>query len=359
MLTSNRFQNALLGLDTTYASITPDGVIVTHSPLFPVWLREKDNNLAGRHLVEVVPEFFGYESELELVHQRKQRQIRLESINRAGANGATEYFTFTIIADMYPESANLILLITNVSAQGKYIQALTQSRNELTLARQRLAQLSYKLDYVIRHYLSPEVTDALLRGEMDLELGGTLQEVTVLFADARGFTPLSEKMNPTELVKVLNEHLEVISNAVSQHDGVITQFQGDNLIAIFNLTGNQPDHATNGVRAGIAIQQAIEGFHLLPSVDVPLNFGVGIHTGAALVGNIGAKTRFSYTATGDTPNLAARITDMVPRDQIWISRATYRQLSSAIKVEPLPAMTLKGKTSPVELFRVVSGQDSD
>ena len=358
MLNSTRFHNALLGLNTTYALITPGGVITRHSALFPIWLREEDTDLVGKHLVEVIPEFFGYESELELVYQKKQQQIRLESINRVGANGTTDYFTFTIIADELPEFTNLIVLATNVSPQGNYVQALTQSRNELTLARQRLAQLSYKLDYVIRHYLSPEVTDALLRGELDLELGGTLQEVTVLFADARGFTLLSERLNPTDLVNVLNDHLDIISNAVIQHDGTITQFQGDNLIAIFNLSGNQPGHALDAVRAGIAIQQALSDFHTNQPVQIPLRFGVGIHTGVALIGNIGAKTRFSYTATGDTPNLAARITDITPAGQIWISRATYEQLCSTVKVKPIPSMTFKGKTEQVDLFRVVSVVDS-
>ncbi|GAB4426620.1 MAG: hypothetical protein Kow0031_06440 [Anaerolineae bacterium] len=309
-------------------------------------------NLVGENLIEIIPEFFGYEEELWRVRRQQLAQFSLESINRAGIDGRTNYYNFTVIADEPAEPASLVLLVTNVTEQGRYVQALTQSRNELTLARQRLANLSFKLDYVIRHYLAPEVTDALMKGDMNLELGGHLRDISVLFADARNFTRLSQQLSPGEVVQVLNSHMDIIADAVALYEGTITQFQGDNVIALFNDSDQLPQHAINAVRAGIAIQQALANYHRQPEVKIALGFGVGINSGPALIGNIGAKNRFSYTASGDTVNVAARITTVTPAHEIWISQATRRQLPNRIEPEPMPPVTFKGISQPVEIFKV-------
>ena len=151
----------------------------------------------------------------------------------------------------------------------------------------------------------------------------------------------------------MNEHQDLADEAINAFDGTIPQFQGDNLIAIFNMAGDQPGHATLAVRAGVALQQAIAAYQThRPPQEPRLHFGVGINTGMALIGNIGARQRFSYTATGDAVNLAARITGATPPTEVWMSQATYEQLDQTIAVEPLPDLTFKGKSGPTSLYRV-------
>ncbi len=348
-------QAALAGLKTTYAQVNSTGHIIEHDSLFSKWLLSEESNLAGMALLDALPEFFGQETEIEDVRQGKQPFFRLENINRsATTTGKPRYLTLTVISDQSDSDTALTVLLTDVTEQGQYLQELTQNRNELRMAQRRLADLSYRLDYILRHYLSPNVADALLKGELQLELGGELREVSILFADVRDFTPLSEKLSPGQVVQLLNEYLGVVSRAIEDFDGAITQFQGDNVIAIFNMTCDQPAHALYAAKAGAALQQAVMAYQAQrPPKEPCLYFGVGINTGTALIGNIGAYKRYSYTATGDAVNLAARITGAVPATQIWIGRSTYDQLDDTIAVESLPPMVFKGKSQSTQLYRVL------
>jgi adenylate cyclase len=125
------------------------------------------------------------------------------------------------------------------------------------------------------------------------------------------------------------------------------------MIVFFNAPLDQPDHARRAVQAAITLQQVVAAYRLRqPPGEPHLHFGVGINTGPALIGNIGAAQRLTYTATGDTVNLAARITSAVPADEVWLSQATYDDIPAAIVVEPLSPLTFKGKSEPTPLFRV-------
>jgi adenylate cyclase len=169
----------------------------------------------------------------------------------------------------------------------------------------------------------------------------------------RDFTLLSEQLSPDRIVRILNAYLNVVAQAVEEFDGTITQFQGDNLIAVFNMSDDQPDHALQAVKAAITLQRAVANYQTQQPPNEPrLHFGVGINTGTALIGNIGAHQRYSYTAVGDAVNLAARITSVAPANKIWLSQATYSQLKNAVVVEPLPPLTFKGKRQPTRLFQV-------
>ena len=349
-------QATLAGLQTTYALVNPQGKFIEHAPEFSAFLLGTQTRLIGMDFFDILPEFVGQEEEMELVKAGKLPFVNLTRINRGEREGMTRYFTFTVIPGKPQMEVAFVVLVTDVTDQGKYMQELSQSRNELSLARRRLAKLSYQLDFLVRHYLSPEITDAFLKGDLQLELGGELREVTILFADIRGFTPLAERLPANELVKILNRHLHIAAGAIEDSDGAITQFQGDNIVAIFNMFGDQPNHALNAVEAGIDLQQRIRVTHYrhrkIPE-EVMINFGVGINTGTALIGNIGARQRFSYTATGNAANLAARITDITPPNEVWIGQTTKNKLPPQVRVEPLLPKQLKGKTGLTELYKVV------
>ena len=236
---SQFLQTAFSALQTSFAIMNDAGYVVAHAPEFPQQIYEEKQNLVSLNLFDILPEFVGMENELDELIAGTIPFLRLENINRTNVEGNTKYVTLTIILKETNSQAELLVLATNVTVQGEHIQELSQSRNELWLTRRRLANLSYQLDYLVRHYLSPEITDAFLSGDLTLELGGELQEVSILFADVRGFTPLSEKLPPKRLVQILNAHLNVVAGAIEEFNGTITQFQGDNVIAIFNIFGDE------------------------------------------------------------------------------------------------------------------------
>ncbi|MBN2394606.1 MAG: PAS domain-containing protein [Anaerolineae bacterium] len=347
------WQSILKSLKTAYAFLDASDRFVEHSPRFAQWLSPEARNLVGTPLLDVLPEFYGQEDDLAHVRQGKIPFVELEHVNRAQANGEVYYFTLMVIPYTQDAQAGLTILVTDVTQQGRYLQELTQSRNELRLLRGELFQLNEQLDFLLRHYLPSEVAEALVKGTLRPELGGELQEVSVLFADVRDFTTLAESMSPESVMPLLNEYLEIAVEAVQQYGGVVNQFQGDNLMAIFNAPQDQTDHAIRAVKASIALQEAITNHHVQHFAKNAMHFGVGINTGPAVVGNSGARWRYTYTAIGDVVNMAARITAVVPACQIWIGQATYEQLQDRVVLEPLPAITFKGKRQPTRLFRVV------
>jgi adenylate cyclase len=348
-------QTALKGLKTNYALVDATGRIIEHGPHF--LMATEPNQLVGAALSDLFPELIGQEEELKQLEYGQTPFFRLENINWSSPTGEINYLTLTIVPVEPDTDAALLALVSDVTEHGTYLQQLMQNRNELHLARRQLAKMNDQLDYLLHHYVPPEVVFALLQGQMRPELGGEVREVSVLFADARGFTPLAEKLPPDQVVELLNEYLAVIAKSVDEADGTISQFQGDNMMVMFNAIVSQPDHARRAVQAGLEIQRALLVYQAQQPPAAPrLNFGVGISTGEALVGNIGAYRRYSYTAIGDTVNLAARITALVPADEVWISQTTFEQLRDGFQVSPLHALKFKGKSQAVPLYKVCRQQ---
>ncbi|MBN1874115.1 MAG: PAS domain-containing protein [Anaerolineae bacterium] len=355
----NTFSSPVLqALKTAYAFFDTHHQLVEHDTLFATWLAENPDDLVGIHLLDVLPEFFGQETELARVCQGEIPYVRLEHINHTTVSGELRYFTLTAIAWDKDEQLTLAVLVTDATEQGTYLQELMQNRNELRLLRDRLSRLNAQLEFMLNHYLPPEVAEALVKGELRPELGGELRYITILFADVRNFTSLAETLSPEHTVALLNDHIEVAVAAIHQEGGTVNQFQGDNIMAIFNAPQDQSDHTTQAIKAGIAMQRALLTHQTYYPPEAPkLHFGIGINTGPAIVGNVGARWRYTYTAIGDTVNLASRITAVTPAPQIWISQAVYEaldadHLNSTIEIHPLPAMQFKGKSQPTTLFRV-------
>ncbi len=339
-------------LQTTYALLDAQDRIIAHTSRFARWLTGEERQLRGQWLIDVLPEFFGQEEELARVRRGESPYVRVEQVNRSTHTGETRYYTFTALNA--GEEGRVLLLVTDMTEQGRYLQDLMQSRNELRLLRRQLMEANEQLDLLLRNYVSPEVADALAQGVLRPEVKGELREVSVLFADIRDFTPFAESLPPGEVVALLNEYLAVAVGALHENGGTVNQFQGDNVMAIFNAPFFQEEHAVLAVKAGMALQRAMAEYRAaLPPGRSRLHFGVGINTGPAIVGNSGARWRYTYTALGDTVNTAFRIMAATPADQVWISGTTYRQLGGAFRVEPLPSRRFKGKSQPLPLYRVV------
>lgn len=354
MNTSALIQTLLSGLNATYALLDAQNVIIRCAADFA--LQAGDGEPAdptGQSLFEVLPELFGQEEILDQIRAGSLPFWRLGNVARSTRTGEIRYLQITLAPGETLEPGTVVVILSNVTEQGELLQELTQNRNELRLLRAQLTQSNNLLDYLLRHYIPGEIADALLKGELRPDLGGELREVSILFADARNFTSLSERAHPEVIVRALNTYLEKIADAVYEFGGVINQFQGDNIMVIFNAQGRQPQHARLATQAGIAAQKALRACRALcERGNVPLDFGIGIHTGRALVGNVGAHWRYTYTAIGDTTNLASRITSVTPGGEVWVSQTTYERLGSAFPAASLPPILFKGKSSLTRLWRV-------
>jgi class 3 adenylate cyclase len=199
--------------------------------------------------------------------------------------------------------------------------------------------------------VSPAVIDQLDPDK--LSLGGVAAKVTSMFADIRGFTSYSEKIDPQQLVSVLNRYLAACADAVLEQEGTIDKFMGDAVMAWFNAPIPQPDHALRAVKAAISIRDKIVALHQELPPNAHLSFGVGIHYGEVVLGLVGTEQRLDYTAIGDSVNTAKRIQENSIAGQILISDTAYKLVKKDIEALAVPPVHAKGKSKPVKVYEVL------
>ena len=186
-----------------------------------------------------------------------------------------------------------------------------------------------------------------------LHMDGKRSNITVLFADIRGFTSFSEKQSPEKLVSVLNRYLAAAAEAVLEEEGTVDKFLGDAVMAWYNAPIPQPDHTLRAVRTALAIRGAIEKLYLELPPEAQLGFGVGIHYGEAVLGLIGTEKKLEYTAIGDSVNTAKRIQENSRKNQILISDVAYKRVKKYIYVDKLDALNVKGKSKPIKVYEML------
>ena len=222
------------------------------------------------------------------------------------------------------------------------------SSDEVALLAQAARELR-RLDAAFRPYLPSVVAQRIRRDEPAVaQLGGEEREVSVLFADLAGFTSFSERRAPTEVIGMLNEYWAGVVPVITAAGGVIEHFAGDGVMAVFNATGDQPDHARRAARTGLAI---IDASRPLASAHPgwPL-FRIGINTGRAVVGNVGAVGRHSFAVIGDTTNTAARLMSAGEPGQVIVARATWDALDGRASGRGLGPIRVKGKTAAIDAW---------
>jgi class 3 adenylate cyclase len=219
--------------------------------------------------------------------------------------------------------------------------------NQLGIAIEN-ARLYRQLEGLFRSYMSPDVATALIADPGRAELGGRLVEATVLFADLTGFTTFSERTAAEDVVDLLNECFHAAVPVVLREGGTIDKFMGDAIMALFNAPAPQADHALRAARAALGLQRAVEAA-LRGREHVP-RFRVGVHTGPAVVGNIGTEDVRNFTAIGDAVNLASRLQEYAAGGEVVISGPVREQLGERATVRPLGPVAIKGKERPVEAF---------
>ena len=212
------------------------------------------------------------------------------------------------------------------------------------------------------HYLAPAIVDQLVDSEAPLRLGGEEREVTIMFADLSGFTALSGKVGPTELMAVTNSYLAIIVEAVEATGGYVDKFIGDAVMGIWGAPGADPDHAAAAARAALAAVAAVMRAKEAADAQGRPGYGVkiGLNSGRAVVGNVGAEQRYNYTAVGETVNIAARL-ESVPGDygcRIVVGPTTAAAIKDRFVLNELDWVKVKGKEEPIAVYELVAAGDA-
>ena len=202
-------------------------------------------------------------------------------------------------------------------------------------------------------YVSPEVRDEILAGRVSL--GGQVREVTILFSDLRDFTPWVESHPPDEVVRDINAYFTLMEGAIRAHGGLVVQFIGDEIEAVFGAPVAEPHHADHAVAAALEMCERLAAWNETRRAAgaIAMRHGIGIHTGEVLAASIGSPERLSYALVGDPVNLASRIQGLTKEvgGDILVSGDTVRRLQQSFDMEALPAVRVKGRMAEVEVYR--------
>jgi adenylate cyclase len=225
-----------------------------------------------------------------------------------------------------------------------------------TALRRQNAQLQAQLDRanarireLVERFMPAQVRAEFLERPEPPALGGTRQEITIVYADIQGFMALAESLPPDQLVELLNHYLQLAAAAIEAQSGTVDKFMGDGVIGLFNAPAALPDHALRGVQAALEI---IETFRHAAPKEHHLSVGVGVNTGEVVVGNFGTPQLMNYTAIGDAMNLAQRLEEMAGPNEIIIGPHTYTAVSDHLVVDPIGMTHIRGRSEPLNLYRV-------
>lgn len=206
----------------------------------------------------------------------------------------------------------------------------------------------------LERFLSPEVVELIAANPNNIRLGGTNQDVSVMFADIRGFTEISDRLAPERVVEILNEYFTRATDIIFDHGGTLDKYLGDGVMALFGAPLSKGNDAAHAVKAAIALQQTVEQLNRDATARgwPELRVGIGINSGPAIAGNIGSPRRIDYTVIGDTVNVAARLMTHALGGQILIARDTAQQLDNSFNIAALRPIQAKGKSQPIPVYAV-------
>lgn len=305
-------------------------------------------NLIHNNFKKSVPIFVNYfvliaAFIIAVIDSRRFSPVRSAII--AAALAAAYYFGAYYV---FKKGYMLILLYPIAFAAVNYIVILAYKYLSELFERKRVTN-------IFGRYVAPQVVNEILEnGEEGLKLGGLRKEISVLFVDIRGFTSMSEKVQPEEVVEILNDYLDLCAQSIFKYGGTLDKFIGDATMAIFNAPLDLDNHALMAVKTAWAMK---EGSYVLQKkleekFGRSVQFGIGVNTGPAVVGNIGSKTRMDYTAIGDTVNTSARLESNAKPGQILLSQSTYDLVKDKIEATYLGEINVKGKTQGVSIYQL-------
>ncbi len=213
-----------------------------------------------------------------------------------------------------------------------------------------------KITDIFGRYMSKELVEKVVsEGVENIKLGGIKKDITVMFIDIRGFTTMSEQLQPEEVVDILNDYLTMSTEKIFKHKGVLDKYIGDGLMALFNTPYDIENPELMCIKSAMEIKENAEILHdkLYKKYNKSVRFGIGINCGDAIIGNVGSESRMDYTAIGDTINTAARLESNAKAGQILISDVLYERVKDKVKVEVVGELALKGKEKNILTYEVV------
>ena len=217
-----------------------------------------------------------------------------------------------------------------------------------------------KLKFAFARYTSPEIADIVMTTPDGEKQGGQTREVTILMSDLRGFTAMSTHLSSTELIDLINHYFEFMSEAISRNKGTVIEFLGDGIFSVFGAPIDLPDHPAAAVRCAVEMQNAMEKVNAwnrekgYPEMEM----GIGIHTGLAVVGNIGSEHKMKYGCMGETVNLAGRLESLSTGGQIYISEKTLKMIPEGVTVAGENSFMPKGGRDELKVFEITGiGKD--
>ena len=214
-----------------------------------------------------------------------------------------------------------------------------------------------RMELTLKMYVDSQVVDQISDfTPMELSSVSARRNIAVLFVDIRGFTSMSESLEPEQVVSILNEYFSVVYSSIIAWNGTLDKFIGDAAMAIFNAPNDVDDYVFNAVCAADDIQKNFEPLRekFMSEYGKEVHLGIGINSGTAIVGNIGCMGRFDYTAIGDTVNTASRLESKALPGQILISETVYAEVESRVSVDRVGALSLKGKAQTVETYQIIT-----
>ena len=348
-------------------ALLADGVVTEQNAdeakLFPIATRARDEKLEayakkmtiGRTITRKVmkdrvallsqdaaaeEQFAGVDS---IVSQGVRSTICAPLFTEAGVHGALYADRLDPFSAFKPDDLELI---SAVAAQTAI--AVENVRAHERLAKEEVARANYS------RFLPEYVVKQMLENPESFKLGGITQTITILFADIRGFTRISEHAAPEKIVDLLNRYFSAMTDIIFAHGGTLDKYLGDGLMALFGAPTTTPKDAANALAAAVAMQRRMisinaelreEGFQ-------EIGIGIGLHTGEVTVGYIGSERRSEYTAIGDAVNTASRLESNAKGGQILVSEATAKAAKSRYELTPRDAINVKNREQPVPLFDV-------
>ena len=231
---------------------------------------------------------------------------------------------------------------------------LLTMQKELRARKAELEQHNEFVRGIFGRYVTDQVAHSLLSSPKGLKLGGERRYLTILMSDLRGFTTMSERVAPEQMVDLINRYLARMIPIIEEHGGTIDEFIGDAILVLFGAPAEQPDHAAKAVACALRMQLALAELNreMLAEGGQELHMGVGVHTGDAIVGNIGSDRRMKYGVVGSAVNLTARIQSFCVAGQTLVSRATYRAIEPIARMDGHLRVKLKGYDRPVSIYEI-------
>ncbi len=212
-----------------------------------------------------------------------------------------------------------------------------------------------KVKNTFKRYVSKQVVDEILDNEAKLNLGGEKREVVVLFTDIRGFTSMSEKMEPEKVVTTLNEYFTDMIDIVFKHNGTIDKIIGDELMVVYGAPLSTKNDTERAIKTAVEMQQKIKELNKERKRrnEGPICVGIGINRGDVISGNIGSRDMMDYTVIGDTVNLGSRLCSSAKPNEILVSKPVYTKTKETFNYKPLDSIKVKGKKDKIELYKVL------